>query len=134
MKNRKTVNVESLLKNLDSNELKELKQRFNDQFRSNMHNLREAEIIEVRQFIDGLSLDRGWYDSQRDAVSLSRYNLPIEQRRKLNEISDAISRGFRDLGELKTEVAREAKRNGTPYSKVFTTTVRRMNRYQGNYS
>lgn len=132
MKNGNNTSVAKLLKNLDSYELKELRSQFHTQYSETIHRLAREEQEQIRVFIDGLSLDRSWYETQRDAVSLNRYNLPIEHRRTLNGISDAISKGFRELDELKTEVARDARRTGTPYSKVFSTTVKRMNRYKGN--
>jgi len=130
MKTCKTVNVAALLKNLDSYQLTELRKQFNKQCSKSMWELKEAERVAVLAFIDGLSIDRGWNNEDRDVVSLNRYTLTMDQRRSLNEISESISRAFRDLNELKTDVAREAKRSGTPFSKVFTTTVRRMNKYR----
>jgi hypothetical protein len=134
MKKVTNVRLVSLLSNMDSNQLKELRKEFNTHYSNQMHDLDEKERVEILEFIDGLSLDRHWNETHRNVVSLKRYSLPREQGQKLNTISDTISRAFNDLMELKREVAQDCRRDGIPNHRRFTTTVRRMNKFKANDS
>ena len=131
MKTKRNINLTSLLSELDSNELSALRKQFNQQLSESMHKLEEAEKEEMRIFVDGLNLDRSRYwDNQRNCVSLISYNLPLEQRKRLDTLSNSISRAFKDLQDLKREVALECTRSGQPYSKVFCTSLKRMKKYK----
>jgi hypothetical protein len=129
MKKAKVINVEALLSDLDSVELKALKKLFNAEFSSSMIAIRTAEIEKIRAFINGLDLTRGWNSDNRNAVSLIKWNLERHHSQKLGEISETISCAFGELDDLKKEVAEQCKRSATPYSKVFRTTIKRLNRY-----
>ena len=130
MKKHRIDRVSSLLTDLDSSELRELKKQFNEKYRDQMHTLERAEELELKTFVDSLNLDRGWRVDSRDVVSLKHYGLPREQQVQLNQISEAIGRAFKDLSELKLQVARDAKNSGKAFSEVFHTSVKRMKRYQ----
>jgi uncharacterized protein Yka (UPF0111/DUF47 family) len=132
MKKTKVINVEALLNDLDSVELKALKKLFNSEFRESMHKIEKAEIEKIRSFIDGLDLTRGWNSDNRNVVSLIKWNLPRDQSQKLGQISETISRAFTELDELKRDVAQEIKRTGENNSKMFKTTIKRVNRYLAN--
>ena len=131
MKTAKVINVGALLDNLDSNELRELKARFNEQFRASLRKLEEQEKEQLRLFINSLNqLDLDYYKEQREAVSIKAFRLPMDQRKVLRDISGSITRAFEKLDELKESIASDAKRSNIPYSEVFHTTVKRMKRYQ----
>jgi uncharacterized protein Yka (UPF0111/DUF47 family) len=132
MKKAKVINVEALLNDLDSVELKALKKLFNEEFRSSMYAIERAEIEKIRVFIDGLDLTRNWNSDNRNAVSLIRWNLERHHSQKLGEISETISRAFRDLDNLKKEVAESVKRQDKSNSDFFKTTIKRLNRYNNS--
>jgi hypothetical protein len=134
MKKAKVINVEALLNDLDSVELKALKKLFNAEFSASMHNIEKAEIEEIRVFVDGLDLTRNWNSDNRNAVSLIKWNLERHHSQKLGEISETISRAFRDLDSLKKEVAESVKRQGKSNSGFFKTTIKRLNRYKASNS
>ena len=126
----KNINIQAMLTGLDSNELKAFKKLFNTQFSESMDSLREAEVLELKTFIDNLNLDRRYNTEVRNVVSLERYRLPHEQRRELTLISETIGKAFRDLEELKLRVAIEAKRGNVPFSQVFRSSMKRMKRFK----
>lgn len=129
MKKLKVVNVESLLASLDSIELKELRKQFNEQVSINMAKIAEQEQFEMKRFVDNLHLTSKW-GRDIEVVSLTRWNISTDHRRRLADISDRISDAFTDLGQLKCEVAQCAKREGISFSRRFHTTLKRMNRYK----
>jgi len=130
MKNVKVINVEALLTNLDSTQLKELRKQFNQECTKSMRALEDKEREQMCVFVDGLRLDRSYFSEELNVVSLNRWRLPMEQRQKLDSISSIIGKAFDALKDLKCEVANEAKRNGTPFSRVFHSTLKRMTKYK----
>ena len=131
MKLKKKVSFTSLLNGVNSSELLELRKQFNAEVSDRRYELELAEKREMKSFVDNLQLDRRYGDSNiLDVVSLNRYSMQLEQRKRLNDISETIGRAFHDLDDLKQEVARYAKSAGKPFSEVFHTTVKRMTRYK----
>jgi hypothetical protein len=127
---RKGVSIERLLCDLDSVELKELRVQFLNEVSKRRHDLAKEEEDKLNKFVDNLSLHRGWYSADHlDAVTLIKFNLPIEQRVRLSKLSDTISRAFDELARLKREVADTANREGKPNSAYFYTTVKRMKKF-----
>ena len=127
---KKQLNIAAMLVDLDSNELKELRRELSAEISSTIARIAEREDAEKRAFIDGLQLHRGHYGKHRDVVSLTSRFLTLEQSRNLRDISDRIGKAFADLDQLKTDVAIEAMRNHISFSKIFTTTVKRMKKYR----
>ena len=129
----KLTNVESLLKDLNSIELKELRKQFNSEINRFQYEIQKAERIEIENFINSLNIAGKW-SGHGNVVSINQYAVDLATRNRLDDISERISKAFKDLVELKREIAVKAMREGTPLSRYFKTTVKRMNSFKdGNY-
>ena len=87
-----------------------------------------VEIEKIRDFIDGLKINHNYPDDTLEVLSIhSHVNMVLEDR--YIDAIRKIKQGFSIIKDIKRETAKFADDNKLPYSNLFKTTNRRMEKH-----